>query len=316
MTNQHIYEKLPPNEVEKIKVYESQKPFSLHWELTTMLYLGVLMLNLGLGILIYENIDTIGHAVLIGLIGLLSAGCFYYAFSKRNPFLRREVSSPTPYFDYILLLGCLTFLIMEGYWQFQYQIFGSQYGLATFIPMVLFFGLAYFFDHKGVLSLAITALAAWVGISITPMTLLQNNDFDSPRIIYTGVMLGVALIVAAYMTEKQGLKAHFSSTYHHFSVHVFMISALSGLIILRETFLFLPLIAAGAAYFIWYARQSDSLFFLTAGIVYAYIGFSYLFVNFISAEVPVLIFYYFLFSCIGVIYFLINYKKILKTTKS
>ena len=100
-----------------------------------MLYLGVLLLNLGLGVLIYENVDTIGHAALIAFIGALSAGCFAYAFRQRLPFSPGEVGSPTLYFDYILLLACLTLLIMEGYWQYQYDIFGERYGLATAIPM-------------------------------------------------------------------------------------------------------------------------------------------------------------------------------------
>jgi len=131
---------ITPEDAARIEVFESKKPFSLHWELKSLLYLGVLLLNIGLGFLIYQNIDSIGHVALITLIGAISAVCFGYAIRHRQPFSAGAVESPTPYYDYILLLGCLTFLIMEGYWQYQYQIFGTRYGLATFIPMVLFFG--------------------------------------------------------------------------------------------------------------------------------------------------------------------------------
>ena len=111
-------ELIAPEDAEKIALFEAKKSFSLHWELKTLLYLGVLLLNIGLGFLIYENIDTIGHAVLIALIGAVSAVCFWYAVRHRRPFSKDEVESPTPYYDYILLLGCLTFLMMEGYWQY------------------------------------------------------------------------------------------------------------------------------------------------------------------------------------------------------
>jgi len=51
-------------------MHETGKPFSLHWELKTLLYLGVLLLNLGLGYLIYDNIDNIGHnAVMVAIAG-------------------------------------------------------------------------------------------------------------------------------------------------------------------------------------------------------------------------------------------------------
>ncbi|MBK7937893.1 MAG: hypothetical protein IPJ82_12740 [Lewinellaceae bacterium] len=87
---------------------------------------------------------------------------------------------------------------MEGYWQYQYNVFGEKYGLATFIPMVLFFGTAYSFDNRGVLSLAVTMLASWVGITVTPMELLSKNDFNSLTIINTGVFLGILLAVIPF----------------------------------------------------------------------------------------------------------------------
>jgi hypothetical protein len=320
-------------EAEKIQEYEDKKPFSLHWELTSMLSIGILMLNLGLGILLYQNIDTIGHGVLIALIGLVSVACFYYAFRYRSPFSFGEVASPTPYFDYILLFGCLTFLLMEGYWQYQYQIFGERYGLATFIPMVVFFAIAYFFDHKGVLSLAITTLAAWVGLTITPLELLKKNDFNSPHIIYTGVFLGASLIAVSYVLSKlnnadfstslyknqtsnqpiKGLKKHFSSVYHHFGIHIFMVACLAGMIAIDEAWLFFPLLILGTTYFIWYARETDSLFFMTSAIVYAYIGLTYFIFTKLNIENSEFYMLYFVFSCAGIIAFFLNYKELFKT---
>ena len=48
-----------------ISEYERTKPFSLNYELRTFLYLGITMLTGGLGVLIYQNIDSIGHGVIV-----------------------------------------------------------------------------------------------------------------------------------------------------------------------------------------------------------------------------------------------------------
>src|SRR4028118_2109574 len=105
---------LTPEQADQIQIEERNKPFSVHWELKTILYLGVLLLNTGLGLLIYLNIDTIGHQVVIALIVAVCVAAFWYAYTHKTPFSYQKVESPSPYFDYIVLLGCFTFLILEG----------------------------------------------------------------------------------------------------------------------------------------------------------------------------------------------------------
>lgn len=307
-------EHIAADDVERIELFESKKPFSLHWELKTLLYLGVLLLNVGLGFLIYEHIDTIGHAVLIVLIGAVSAACFWYAIRHRQPFSKGAVKSATPFYDYILLLGCLTFLIMEGYWQYQYEIFGTRYGLATFIPMVLFFAIAYWLDNRGVLSLGITALAAWLGITVTPQSLLTQNDFNSAAIVQTGVSLGVFLTLIPFLSERQDFKKHFSLTYLNFGIHILMISALAGMMALGQSLLYFLVLCLAVGYFIWYARTRNSLYFLTVALLYGYIGLTYMLIVHTESLNLDFRFYllYFIVSCIGVILFLVNFKKIIK----
>lgn len=306
---------LSPEEAEKIRLFETQKPFSLHWELKTLLYLGVLLLNAGLGYLIYDNIDHIGHAAIIAFIGAISAACFWYAFRHRKPFSTGEVESATPYFDYILLLGCLMFLVMEGYLQYQYEIFGTRYGLVTFIPMVLFFILAYVFDNRGVLSLGITALASWLGLTLTPHELLAKNDFNSHTITNMGIALGAFLCAVTFISERLDIKKHFSLTYLNFGVHIGMVSCLAGMIALGYPLLYFPLLCIAVGFFLWYARTRASFYFLTVAVIYGYIGITYMiFSNSRGFEIEFYLFY-FLISCIGVILFLTNYKRFIKKVK-
>src|ERR1700733_6710974 len=94
--------------------------------------------------------------------------------------------------------------------------------------IVLFFS-AYFFDHLGLLSLAITNLAAWLGITVTPMQILQANDFNSNSLIITGLLLGLFIMILSIATHKKNIKKHFAFTYANFGTHILFISCLAAM---------------------------------------------------------------------------------------
>ncbi|HEY6900798.1 MAG TPA: DUF2157 domain-containing protein, partial [Puia sp.] len=138
---------LSESSLKRVEAHKTTSLFSLFPELRLLLYLGVILLTGGLGILVYKNIDTIGHQAVLAFIALVTIGSFFYCLRKKPPFSRDQVTSPNAWFDYILLLGCLSLLIFLGYLQYAYNVFGDNYGLATFIPMVILFVAAYYFDH-------------------------------------------------------------------------------------------------------------------------------------------------------------------------
>jgi hypothetical protein len=122
----------------QIKLADSNEPFSIHWELRLLLYLGIMLLSTGLGVLIYKNIDSIGHNIIFALFALVCLACFYYAFQHRKPFSWGEVEESTNFDDFALLGGCLAFLTLEGYLQYQYNFLGNRYGLAVIIPAIFY----------------------------------------------------------------------------------------------------------------------------------------------------------------------------------
>jgi hypothetical protein len=202
--------------------------FSIHWELRTLLYLGVVLLTTGLGILVYKNIDTIGHQVILLFIAAISAGSFIYCYKHKKPFAKTKVTSPSTLFDYVLLLGAISMVTFFGYIQFQYHLFGYNYGLATFIPMLVLFLMAYSFDHLGILGMAITNLALWMGVSVNPQQLLSAGVFNSEGTVRTYLLLGIVLLLGAFLTKKFNFKSHFAFNYEHYGVHVTFISLLAG----------------------------------------------------------------------------------------
>lgn len=217
-----LHEKLDtPSEFEKV-VSQELEPRSVHWDLRTLLYLGIVLLTTAFGILIYKNIESISHDVIIITIGILCAGCFWYCFKNAQKYSHKKINSSNIWFDYILLLGCLLLLTFIGYLQFEYNVFGNKWGLATFIPMMLLFMAAYYFDHLGVLSLAIVNLAAWVGITVIPLQILQSNDFGSSNLIYSGLVLGAFLLSTSFASDYYKIKRHFCFTYKNFGSHILL----------------------------------------------------------------------------------------------
>ncbi len=323
--NPDFYEKLREEgsisqiSLDKIKATALNPLFSLHWEIKTLLYLGVMLLSSGLGTLIYKNTDTIGHQAILAFIAAISAACFFYCFKHKQPFSKNQVKSPGSLFDYVLLLGCLSFLSFLGYIQAQYNVFGDNYGLATFIPTVALFYIAYDFDHIGILSLAITNLALWMGVSITPMQLIEHGDFDSIRIVLTYLALGLLLIAAAHLSAHYQLKKHFRFSYLHFGVHLSLFSLLAGYFYQYEMLgaVVWPLGVFALCFYIYKdAKKHKSFYFLLLVVLYSYVALTALFFRMFphinSEGVLFFAFLYFIVSPIGLILLLINLNKQLK----
>ena len=304
---------------EKIKANNKAGLFSLHWELTTILYLGVLLLTGGLSVLVYKNIDSIGHQAILVFIAVACAGCFVYCFKKKLPFSTAKVASPNVAFDYILLLAYLLLITFIGYLQFQFHVFGYRFGLATFIPMLALFFCAYFFDHLGILSLAITNLCAWAGITVTPLEILKANDFSSNTIIITGIVLGAGLIGAGVLTRINAFKKHFAFTYTNFGMHILFISTLAAMFTFEYVYLlwFAALVLI-AAYFYRDALRTRSFYFLLVLTLYLYVGICFVVLRILFTVIPdigglYLACFYFIGSAVVLIRFLIKMNKKLKS---
>jgi hypothetical protein len=304
----------------RIREKEAGRLFSLHWEIRLVLYLGIMLLSGGLGVLIYKNIDTIGHQAILGLIALTCAGCYFYCFKHKNPFSASKVEAPNAFFDYVLLLASLLLISFIGYLQFQYAVFGNRYGLATFFPMIIFFCTAYYFDHLGVLGLAITNLAAWLGLTVTPARLLSDNDFNSGSIIITAVLLGILLLTVGQITLQKSFKKHFAFTYTNFGIHIFYVAALANMFQFEGIYL-LWFAALLLASFLFYqkAMREKSFYIIVVSAIYSYIAISYVAIQLLShlhhfdMGSIYLGFIYFIVSGVLFIMFLMRINKKLKS---
>lgn len=283
--------------------------FSLFYELRTILFLGVLLFTTGAAILVYKNVETIGHQVIIALLALLMAGCSWYVKKNQLPYSNAEVPSPGTLYDYTLLLGSILFAIIIGYLQFQYSIFGERWGLGALIPAVAYFPLAYRYDHRGVLSLGIAGLASWLGLTVSPVAMLKEGLFSEAALVNWGLFFGAAMMAVGLALERRNIKTHFTFAYMGFGFLVFGMACLGGLFSLDQDILFFLLTMALCAVGIYYTRKEQSFFFLLMSTLFGYVALTYL----LSQSVRHFEFWqlYFIFSCGVVVSGLFNYKKLL-----
>ncbi len=283
--------------------------FSLYYELRTMLYFGVLLFTTGVGIVIYQNINSIGHLSIIGLLTLLTGACFWYVTRQKPPYSNAEVKSPGSLCDYVVLLGCLLFATVINYAQFQYAIFGERWGISALIPALVFLFVAYSYDHRGILSLGIAGLAAWLGLSVSPVTLMKEGIFAEDPLIITGLVFGAFVCGTVLVLDRYEIKKHFTFTALNLGSHILFIACLAALFNLHMDVVYFVLLMACCAAGIVYARREQSFMFLLISSVYGYIGLTYILASIFMD--PYGMFLYFIVSCGAIIYFIFNYKKFL-----
>lgn len=289
--------------------------FSIYWEARALLYLGVLCLAGGLGILIYKNIDTVGHQAILAAIALTAAGCIWRCARKAPPFTWGKAGRESSGSEYLLWLGALLTGTFMGYLQFRYAVFGQHTSLAVAAPALFYLFLAYRFDHRGVLQLGISGMCAAVGIAISPMALLRGGLGWAHVSVATALATAAVLGAFAWHAHAFGRKANFAFSYAHFAAHLGMLAALGGLFASEgwKAWMYLALAAAGS-YALWrHARRAHDAYFLLIAVAYGYVTVTYAMLHFVLRGIgrsQSLVLLWFLLSCAGTIWLFLNLKSL------
>ncbi len=293
----------------EIKNYWQLGIFSLNTELLFFLYVSVLLFTSGVGIVVYKNIDTIGHIAILAVNFILMLVCFYFSFKKAKGFSKEEVVFDNPIYDYLVLAGSILGCIFIGYIQYQYTIFGKDFGLVSLFSAAFCFVIAYYFDNKSVLSIAITALATFIGITITPKTLLTNEVYSNPQLSYYGLALGAVLILIMEYTIREKVKEHFHIVYATFALNLIGICCIAGLLE-DYWFVFVFLMALAIYYFYKVSHQIASTFLFVFTLLYGYVGINIFLGRLImiadSSDIIMLFIYLLPFYVIGSIFLFIK----------
>ncbi|MDC1221743.1 DUF2157 domain-containing protein [Salibacteraceae bacterium] len=276
---------------------KEKRVFSIKRELQAMLYVGVLLLATGAGIIIYNHISSIGHVIAVGLIAAFSIVAFWYIFSRAASFQRGGSIDPNPYFSYITLLAALLTASLFTYLQLQFEFFGEHWSWLTLATAFLFGFMAYRFDHRGVLGLAITSLASFFGLRIEPQLFDPSIILDGLYYYNTGIFLAIALAGVGLSMQRIGVKKHFTSIYMQFSVLMAFLSAMAAMFDTGIISWYSLAALVFSALAMWYSFMVRSSWYMLYGVSVAYIVISawvvYFFWEVVDGDPVLLLFLYF-----------------------
>lgn len=306
-------ELITQEQYEHIKPILTGKIVSVFYELRTLLYLGILLFSSGAGILIYQNIGQIGHLLAHSGLTLLMLACFAYVTLKRQPYSHDSVKPSSPYYDYVLLLGCLLLVSVLGYAQFQFKLLEGNLEWATLSTAVIFFAVAYRFDHVGILSMAITAFVSFWGIRLSIVNWAAGDFFTSRQLYVTALVLGLSLTAIGSWLDTRKIKMHFSFTYQNFGLLLYFAGCLVGMAAEDIPYgWFVLLIYSGCAAAYRIAQWKKSFLFLLYAFLAAYIATTVWLGDLIFDQHEVLWFLYSIISCGALIFFVVKYRHYFK----
>ncbi|HEY6385395.1 MAG TPA: DUF2157 domain-containing protein [Candidatus Acidoferrum sp.] len=259
------------------------EPFSLFLELNVFLYAGVLAFVAGLGWTVATWSQQLGDVLVLAILSTILAASFWYCFSRAPASSLAETPAPTAVFDYVLYLGSLVWCVELAYLENRFHVLSGQWDFYLLATAVFFFFLAYRFDNRFVLSLALSSLAGWFGLTISHWPSHQDAAYRQYALFYC-LLVGLGGV----LLQQRGLKPHFFGTYLNIVANVLFWALLSG-VFNRQGYgvWFLALLlACGASLAGGLARRQFA--FVAYSAVYGYVGASSILIRGITDEILVL----------------------------
>jgi hypothetical protein len=196
---------------------------SVRVELRLLLYIGVLVVTSGVGLLVKENLDRIGPVAIAAALGLAAAAAIGWVWRGSPPFTWERVESPHLAFDYILLLGVLLAAADLAYIEARFTPLGTAWPWHLLIVALFAAAVAVRFDSRVVFSLALATFAAWQGVSMEEFGLGVLAGEGPAR--WTSIGCGVFFVVLGIAMARTDRKAHFEPV----AVHLGWLLVLGGI---------------------------------------------------------------------------------------
>jgi hypothetical protein len=259
------------------------EPTSLFLKLNVLLYAGVLAFVAGLGWTVTTWSQQLGDVLVLTVLTIILAACFWYCFSRAPRWSPAETPAPTAAFDYVLYLGSLVWCVELAYLENRFHVLSGQWDYYLLATAVFFFFLAYRFDNRFVLSLALSSLAGWFGLTISRWPSHQGAAYRQYALLYC-LLVGLGGV----LLQRRGLKPHFFGTYLNIVANVLFWALLSG-VFNRQGYgvWFLALLLACGASLAW-GLTHRQFAFVAYSTVYGYVGVSSILIRGITDEVIVM----------------------------
>jgi hypothetical protein len=200
---------------------------SVRAELRLLHYGGVLAVMAGVGLLVRENLDRIGPAAIALFLWTAAAAALFWAFKHAPRFSWGESPSSHLAFDYILLLGVLLTGAALAYVEVQFTPLGAAWRHHLLVVGLLAAVLAVRGDSRLVATVALTTLAAWRGVSASP---LDRSFWSEDAALRTNAILtGLAFAALGRALVWLDRKPHFEPVATYLGWTLILGAMLSGI---------------------------------------------------------------------------------------
>lgn len=242
--------------------------FSIYVELNVLLYIGVVSIVGGLVWTFRDYVVNLGDVAILSILGLLMAGAFGYCFTKGPAYTNDEIESPSFGFDYVLYFGCLVLSATLAFIETRFAVF-QGWDTHLLIAALAFGALAYRFDNRFVLSLALSTLAGYLGLKLSGF-----DTLDTDRLRVAGFLYGWFLVGIGVLLNQLRIKTHFLEVYLQLGANALLLAAISGVLERDNGWVYLVVLLAFAATSIYLGVRYRRFAFVTYGTLYGYVGLS------------------------------------------
>ena len=203
---------------------------SVRFEIRALLYVGVLLLTSGVGVLVAQHHQEIGPLAIATGITLAAARLPALGRAPGRALLVGRGPSPSVAFDYVLLLGLLLLASALAYVEVQFTVLGPRWAYHLLIVGVVYLLAAYRWDSRTALGLALATLAAWRGLSISLVPAATLGPGVAADLRASAIALGALYVGAAVLSVRLGRKAHFEEVFANAGLLLLLGGLLSGVL--------------------------------------------------------------------------------------
>ena len=270
---------------ERLINHERRQVVSVYGELRFLIWSGVMLIATGVGIVVSKNLEHIGPLAIATAIALGAAACYAWAWWKRS----RAASLAD---DYVLLLGSLMLSADIGYIEHQWHLLGTVWPRHFLLLAVIHAAAAYWFRSSVVLSLSISALAAWFGIDRRAEVLAGSSGF-AMRAYLCAATLVIWRAIDGWRRRPEASSAttgavSFSSVFDHAALNLAFWGSLALMVKPETRLLGCGIAVLLAAFAAWYGVRTRQERFVIYAWIYGTIAIDVQIVTWLNVELLIM----------------------------
>lgn len=218
---------IPPASASRFSRIARGELVSLRLEIRVLLYAGVTLAVAGAGLFVKEHYRQIGPVAITAALSLTAAACLVYVARGARPFSWDRAAAPTLAREYLLILGVLLAGADLAYVESQFRVLGPAWPYHLLLYSGIAFVAAYRFDSAAVLSIALSAFAAWRGVAVRSALGFLFRDGGS-RIRFNAIACGLLFLAGAAASVRARRKAHFEPVWGNLGCLLLFAGLLTG----------------------------------------------------------------------------------------